>query len=315
MYMNYMDYTADGCKNIFTIEQKARMRSLFESGGVREDIKIYGQIMYATISGPSTICDQATYTINNLPSGATVQWKVEHNNDWPVASINSSGGVSRIGNGIVTVVAILSIEGTVVNTLRKEEIQVGTPTPRIELYDDQTNLPIQYDGHMSYLYRLRAEGESLPSFANYNWNVKCPGNCDSYSYRKGREIYFEALYEGFYEISLSVIADCGVSNTVTRYYYFSHLYDALSVSPNPASDYVTINMVNEDTSDGIALPRTTVTSSERYQIQLWNSVGLVKSVTTDQTEYQLDLSGVAPGFYYVHVIKDGQTYRQQLVVK
>jgi hypothetical protein len=35
MYMNYMDYTSDGCINMFTDGQKARMRTLFAPGGLR----------------------------------------------------------------------------------------------------------------------------------------------------------------------------------------------------------------------------------------------------------------------------------------
>lgn len=38
MYMNYMDLTDDECMNIFTLGQKARMRSLFATGGARESI-------------------------------------------------------------------------------------------------------------------------------------------------------------------------------------------------------------------------------------------------------------------------------------
>jgi hypothetical protein len=35
MYMNYMDLTNDRCMNLFTLGQKARMRSLFSAGGAR----------------------------------------------------------------------------------------------------------------------------------------------------------------------------------------------------------------------------------------------------------------------------------------
>ena len=38
MYMNYMDFTNDGCLNLFTIGQKEHMRSLFETGAPRNSI-------------------------------------------------------------------------------------------------------------------------------------------------------------------------------------------------------------------------------------------------------------------------------------
>ena len=37
------------------------------------------QSVYPTLSGPSTICDQGTFTINNLPQGATVNWSYSIN--------------------------------------------------------------------------------------------------------------------------------------------------------------------------------------------------------------------------------------------
>lgn len=38
MYMNYMDYTNDACINMFTQGQKARMRTLFATGGARRSL-------------------------------------------------------------------------------------------------------------------------------------------------------------------------------------------------------------------------------------------------------------------------------------
>jgi hypothetical protein len=38
MFMNFMDYTDDECENLFTNDQKARMRTLFEPGGFRYSI-------------------------------------------------------------------------------------------------------------------------------------------------------------------------------------------------------------------------------------------------------------------------------------
>ena len=38
MYMNYMDYTADACMNLFTQGQKIKMRAAFDEGGPRESL-------------------------------------------------------------------------------------------------------------------------------------------------------------------------------------------------------------------------------------------------------------------------------------
>ncbi|MEM7572891.1 MAG: T9SS type A sorting domain-containing protein [Bacteroidota bacterium] len=38
MFQNYMDYSDDGCMNLYTAGQKARMRALFEPGGFRESL-------------------------------------------------------------------------------------------------------------------------------------------------------------------------------------------------------------------------------------------------------------------------------------
>jgi len=92
---------------------------------------------------------------------------------------------------------------------------------------------------------------------------------------------------------------------------------AFSLSPNPASDNVTINLAEDATREQKSKTTmvTATSSDDSYEIQLWNPFGLVKQVTTDQSNYQLSLSGIPAGFYYVHVIKNKMTYRKQLIIK
>ncbi|MCB5280211.1 MAG: T9SS type A sorting domain-containing protein, partial [Candidatus Cloacimonetes bacterium] len=92
---------------------------------------------------------------------------------------------------------------------------------------------------------------------------------------------------------------------------------AFSLSPNPASDNVTISLAEDATREQKSKTTmvTATSSDDSYEIQLWNSFGLVKQVTTDQPKYQLSLSGIPAGFYYVNVIKDKIAYRKQLIIK
>ncbi len=55
MFMNYMDFTDDGCMNMFTLDQKAEMRSLFALGNLRNSFL------------NSTVCDSSNVEEGPLP--------------------------------------------------------------------------------------------------------------------------------------------------------------------------------------------------------------------------------------------------------
>ncbi|MGN6543019.1 MAG: M43 family zinc metalloprotease [Ginsengibacter sp.] len=55
MFMNYMDFSNDACMNLFTQGQKAEMRSLFASGGLRNSFL------------NSTVCDSSNAEAGPLP--------------------------------------------------------------------------------------------------------------------------------------------------------------------------------------------------------------------------------------------------------
>ena len=318
------------------------MRSLFESGGVRESVKISGQLMFAEISGPSPLCKDAigTYTINNFPPGATVQWstsgalQIVQTNDSSVVvkSMDESAGNSFLYAQITmgsTHVNLTKVIGTKTSyrVAGNSYVNCGSmgswgasfsgciPTGNVSYEGTITNTTTGeqvtfYTSGIS-LFSSCKKTSLLSSTANSNDNVimQPPG-----------------LPQAYYDISITTTTEFGGTyfdemNNISVYGYVTILtleldkldYNLL-LTPNPASHVVTISLTNEQSKNSSSSMQL-VSETGSYQIQLWSPLGLVKTVQTDQPEYQLDLTGVPPGFYYVHVIKNGQTYRQQLVVK
>jgi hypothetical protein len=75
-----------------------------------------------TISGPSQLCSQETYTINNLPSGATVVWSATPTNIVSLQQNGNSVTVTKVGNGLVTLSATINQNLTIT-----QDIWAGVP--------------------------------------------------------------------------------------------------------------------------------------------------------------------------------------------
>lgn len=77
MFMNYMDYTDDGCMNIFTQDQKTRMHAIFTSGGARASFADCGDIdiKNQTISTDKDIegCDDIKIENVTIENNANVE--------------------------------------------------------------------------------------------------------------------------------------------------------------------------------------------------------------------------------------------------
>ena len=278
------------------------------------DLKYY--IKAPSISGPSTICSQATYTINNLTEGAVVQWSVNRNLNIVTGQGTDSVVVQKRMDGIGIISAVVSINGQDI-PLPQKTIQAGTDFPVFALYDAASNMQVQV-GTVGSNHYFQATGSNLPAYpADFYWTVVSPNPDEIPMNFSGRQFSYSTNEEGYYSISLKINGECGWSAENTQSIYFQDTNNGFVLSPNPASSTVTVEVAEETplNNSAVRMSTDTKTGSINYTIQLWNSSGLLKQVETDQPSYQLDLTGVPPGFYYVHVIKDGQTYRRQLVVQ
>jgi hypothetical protein len=79
MFQNYMDYSDDACMNLFTNGQKTRMRLLFESGGLRENLRdtnSYYLELVSTESGTKTYTSLGSISSqSSILAGANITYE------------------------------------------------------------------------------------------------------------------------------------------------------------------------------------------------------------------------------------------------
>ena len=294
--------TLDGCGSAITIPP----------------VQVNVQETLFSISGPSTVCPNSTvtFTLYNAPPNSS--WRHSSN----LTPVSGSPGTFRTSSSTMNAwvsVVVNEIEVVRKNFMVKAMIDGPTDigsTPQITRYYNTCGGRIK-------MWVMDWQGMILPQekpdtvFATY------PNASNYVDVQSTSRPDFKTMYDLklILHDGSEVINRISVQNVRLKLLgsdrpkpFDPIVPEPWTLFPNPASGSVTISFA-DNIGENETLGTTFSQSSFTYAIQLWSSLGLVKTVQTDQPEYQLDLTGVAPGFYYVHVIKDGHTYRQQLVVQ
>ena len=85
MYMNFMDFTDDGCMNLFTKGQKKRARSLFENGAYRQPIlssKAFDEPVIFTSALPDFYPKWKEAQIYPNPAVSSIRINMEYDDRW-----------------------------------------------------------------------------------------------------------------------------------------------------------------------------------------------------------------------------------------
>ena len=256
-----------------------------------------------SISGPSSVCDQATYTVENLPQGATVQWSVSNNN----VTLTSGQGThtatfTKFRNGMEIIHADILFNNIRIALLTKETY-FGAPS--ISNIIGEQRVPTgQYASYRAVI------SNNAPIPSSYQWILN-PLNGNSL-YGNGTESIDIAFYNpGSYQLVCRATNECGVGDYYTMGIgVYDNLY--LTLSPNPATDVVTLQLTETDEVSGLSVLSTDRTP---YEIQLWSGMRMLRSFRTNEPTFQISMTGLPAGLYFVRVVKDGQTYTQKLIKK
>ncbi len=311
---NLMSYSYKPCRNLFTPLQSDRMNNFILN------TQILQNVIHYEISGSPRICNQDTYTINNLPTGSTVNWSsipsgvvtFQANGDSVILTKNGSGG-------IITLTAQITVNGTTSN-LSKENISVGQPF----MITEESTLGLKNIGGDAY--------QIIAGSGNYKYTGKLVVNdyygiAISYSWAKVGGSTTLPINWSASNNSVSVYTktsgqmlrlSCTASNSCGSYTknftFYSGISPLLAIYPNPATTSVTVTLNEEAETSATSMITSTTTKSNNYDIQLWNSTSLVKTISTDQKITQVSLNGLQRGIYYLHLIKNKEIIEKQILI-
>ena len=293
---------------------------------------IYSNIL--SLSGPLSVCDQATYTVENLPAGATVQWR---SNDTSIATIDLNGVLKRIRGGIVSVSASVHINDQSINVPSKtvrvypninmsKIVGIQKGGSNCLMYTRKLSFCVNYGGSFDLAsfgiteveWEIYYQNPILYTSYNDNSSPYCGDQTGNVEKAKLTITFGSAVPPTMLTLRARAKSICGNwTDWSAGYNYF--IYDcgysgyiSFTLSPNPATDEVTLQLMETDEVSGLS-----VLSTERspYEIQLWSGMTMLRSFRTNEPTFQIPMAGLPAGLYFVRVVKDGQTYTQKLIKK
>lgn len=287
----------------------------------------------SSISGPSYLCDEATYTITNLPTGATVSWDIE---GWCAEVSDADGNwatISRTDYGEFKVVATIHTNcGDIV--LKTGTILSGMPYLVVysEIYCEDgcggTELlctdPDQYSYyHNMFTYELN-ETPAYPLTLHYMLlddqanifyqNSKTITSTSGYEYLPQNIPLASSYY------NLEIWVSGGPCNESSEWYEcWTEVTSCGSMKsmlayPNPSNTELKITYVAEKMNSKNTGRKPAPLND--FNVKLLNKNGkiLKEGRTTNNKEIVLQVADVPNGIYYLHIYKGKNVEKQQVVI-
>ncbi|NDW12299.1 hypothetical protein D0T50_05275 [Bacteroides sp. 214] len=292
-----------------------------------------------SISGPDQICDQATYTISNLPTGATITWGsnvVFHTSTLQLVSGQGTDTAvfRKKVAGQHDIYADVTFSGQTIR-LEKNNIAVGTPSLPVTWMDgtpystsDMVTYSITYDyqipGRYYFIY-FDDQGYTEMPYLTYDIE-EVSGSCVNIT-RGLNCVKITPRGIGTQIFKVRAINGCGTSSAVQIRLEVRQGTSlppgpgedpiTFSCYPNPADDIITVSISeNAETKSIASKSQLAGTANKRYTIQVWHELlGMVREVECESERTQISLSGLSAGMYFVHLVVDGKAVVKQILYK
>jgi len=289
------------------------------------------------ISGSPIICgnDQRTFSVPNLPQGATVTWSRSSNNIQLSAttghSINVSRGPSLLAGRMYSgwVRATVSIPGQQPIVLN-HHVSVGArPDFRsISTLNSYQAVPPSSEFIDVITYRGLAVTANNPfgvtegrwesiflggaTATSIFWDNPVDVNSPVPGARAGITAFF---FGNTATINVELENVCGRSDLATVTYFRGHGgWDPwITYSPNPVSGILTVSFAPQENQDVFG---RYAASEQVFNIRLLNAHGMiVRQQRTSAATIQFDVSNLPEGTYYLHIEHNGEIEKHQIIVQ
>lgn len=313
-----------GAKLVFTKSGTMSLTANVLMKGCSAPVSISKQIVITPsrlmVSGPSKICSQASYTIDNLTSLATVTWSHSSNLNEVSGQGTSQYTVSlpsAANNGESWIKVVASVNNIPI-VLPQLQFWAGVPRinsiqgPTVVCYTEENGYSANIDGEPTY-YNWQIPGIARAADDNYNSEIV--------------RVIWDQYIESYY-FTLNVYNECGMAEKnipITMPASCMGYYDSyFSLSPNPATTSValTINDIqdtNRSTSASLqSKPSASKlkTASDNYTIKVTNSFGLqVYAARKSGKAFSIPVNNLRNGIYIVEVTNGNESYRKQLIIR
>lgn len=320
--------------------------SLIEKGCFNEAYVLFNitDDDYPEIQGPSQFCDTAVYTLENVPAGATIEWKYSPNTmrssalrivrgqgsasatfrrgfimngnivkpPKPIGGtvMKAGDGISKPFSGAATVMATVTMNNGTSYTVSKAVTLpplAATETPVVTGWNN--SLWYVDISHTLYVGNC----DSVPD-DRIVWEVHLPGRSEPISH-VGRSVTFKPTTSGTVTVIVANTESCSASNrdTLTHTVRFKPIISYANPVRTAGTVEISVS-VEEQTAD---FATVTVPYDGEYTLELWSELyGRVRTVEADAATVQIPLSGLNAGTYFLKLIINNEPITtQQLIIK
>ena len=258
------------------------------------------------ISGPATVCtSNSTFTLDNFPSGASVNWTHSNNLSYVSGQGTLNYTVSAISNSIV-------VPDIITATISNVSCQDVIIQKEVYSSPDFSNFEIQVPvSPINGNYDFVVWASGLPAqITNYNWTV-------SNGYIVSQELNEIIIHPTSCTldprqrpVTINVTANnsCGSASAYTfvPVHCDEGAINPLSVQPNPANNYIDAEIIDIDPE----------IDNNKLQIKLFNNNSIpVYTGNSHQKSFRINTSHLPHGLYILQVIYNGKKYSKQILVE